>query len=180
MVAFSAEKFPAEEDPALVVTGSRYKFSDLSRCHSFLARHNSTLTIISLPSSNYKYQSFKMHPATIVLTLFATLTLGSSQKIVVYSDDACATQITTFDSSMGSENSCQSLPSGIGSYEVTNDAHNCEAASGMTEYNLYSNTGCSGNAVISTCYVGCTAVGDVTLGSWLWQTASDPVDPPRI
>ena len=121
-----------------------------------------------------------MHPATTLLTLLATLTLGVSQKIVVYSDDACTTQIATFDFSMGSEDSCQSLPSGIGSFEISNDAHGCEAAPSITEYNLYSNTGCSGNSVVSTCYAGCTAAGDLTLGSWLWQTSSDPVDPPRI
>jgi hypothetical protein len=119
-----------------------------------------------------------MHPVTITFALFATLAV--SQNIAVYSDDACATLIAKFDSSMGGEDSCQSLPSGIGSYEVQNDAHNCEADLSITEYNLYANTGCSGNPVLSTCYVGCTAVGDLTLGSWLWQTASDPVDPPRI
>jgi hypothetical protein len=119
-----------------------------------------------------------MHPVTTAFTLFAAL--AASQKIVVYSDDACATEIGTFDSSMGSENSCQSLPSGIGSYQVTNDAHNCEAALAITEYSLYPSTGCSGDAIVNTCYVGCTAVGDLTLGSWLWETASDPVDPPRI
>lgn len=120
-----------------------------------------------------------MRSITAAITILTTLAAG--QTLIVYSDDACTDQIATYSSSNGDSNQCQSIVSGVQSYEIANDATGCAASRAYTELVTYSSSDCSGNALSGTCYQACTSVVGVDGGlqAWLWDTYSEPVDPPR-
>jgi hypothetical protein len=108
-----------------------------------------------------------MRSTISALVLLTTIVAGQEPTLILYSDDACATQITTY-ACYGYE-SCTAPVAGAGSYQITNseDAA-CDQAQEYYDFAIFGDTGCSGTPLEGEggCYSPCTSLSGSAFGGF--------------
>ena len=103
-------------------------------------------------------------PALVLLT---TIVAGQEPTLILYSDDACATELASYPGY--NYESCSTPATGALSYQITNSEDaSCDQAQEYYTFALYGNNDCSGDGTAGQggCYVSCTSLSGTTFESF--------------
>lgn len=101
------------------------------------------------------------------LVFLTTIVAGQEPTLILYSDDACATEFASYPGY--NYESCSTPAAGALSYQITNSEDaSCDSAQEYYGFSIYSNDDCSGDGLSGQggCYVSCTSLSGSTFGSF--------------
>lgn len=120
-----------------------------------------------------------MHSPALVLAILATLA-AAGPTLITYNDNACKNERARHSPSDSGNEQCIPLSSSVHSFRIANEDTGCSGQRAYTYFSVFRGAGCNKTPLASSCFLNCVAVGSgTTVGSYLWDTYSEGVDPPR-